>query len=259
MRAQHLGVLAVAGAPHGHSRSRWVISRPRFRASSRSRSNSIGVRWISSPSRRTSRRARSTSSPSAVITASSGSGAIRRRFACSRAISSRGPERLGHVVVGAGRQRADLGVLVADGREHDHRASRSTPAAAGTARCRRRRGARRSMIAASGRLHGRDVERLLDGRSPAAPRTRRRAGSPAARAGSAARRRRRAPRSCRGVQSARESRSGRSRSAATTTKLVPWPGSDSTEIVPPLASTKPFAIARPRPDPVQFRPSAAPR
>ena len=35
-----------------------------------------------------------------------------------------------------------------------------------------------------------------------------------------------------------------------TTKLVPWPGSESTEIVPPLASTKPFAIASPRPEPV---------
>ena len=34
-----------------------------------------------------------------------------------------------------------------------------------------------------------------------------------------------------------------------TTKLVPWPGSDSTEIRPPLASTNPRAIASPRPEP----------
>ncbi len=35
-----------------------------------------------------------------------------------------------------------------------------------------------------------------------------------------------------------------------TTKLVPCPGSDSTEIVPPLPSTNPLAMASPRPDPV---------
>src|SRR6202044_804496 len=34
-----------------------------------------------------------------------------------------------------------------------------------------------------------------------------------------------------------------------TTKLDPWPGSESTEIVPPLASMNPFAIDSPRPDP----------
>ena len=34
-----------------------------------------------------------------------------------------------------------------------------------------------------------------------------------------------------------------------TTNVVPCPGSDSTAIVPPFASTKPRAIARPRPDP----------
>ena len=34
-----------------------------------------------------------------------------------------------------------------------------------------------------------------------------------------------------------------------TTKLVPWPGSDSTETRPPLASTNPRTIASPRPEP----------
>ncbi len=34
-----------------------------------------------------------------------------------------------------------------------------------------------------------------------------------------------------------------------TTNVVPCPGRDSTAIVPPFASTKPRAIARPRPEP----------
>ena len=34
-----------------------------------------------------------------------------------------------------------------------------------------------------------------------------------------------------------------------TTKLLPWPGTESTAISPPLASTKPLAIASPRPAP----------
>ena len=34
-----------------------------------------------------------------------------------------------------------------------------------------------------------------------------------------------------------------------TTKVLPCPGTDSTAISPPLASTKPLAIERPRPDP----------
>ncbi len=35
------------------------------------------------------------------------------------------------------------------------------------------------------------------------------------------------------------------------TKLVPWPGSESTAMVPPLASMKPLAMASPSPEPVQ--------
>ena len=84
----------IPGPHTDSSRSRWVISRPRLRTSRRSRSNSVGVRWTSWPSTVTVRRARSTSSPSTRITASSGSGAIRRRFACRRATSSRGPNGL---------------------------------------------------------------------------------------------------------------------------------------------------------------------
>ena len=38
--------------------------------------------------------------------------------------------------------------------------------------------------------------------------------------------------------------------------LVPWPGSDWTSIVPPLASTNPLAIASPSPEPVQCAPAA---
>ena len=45
------------------SSARCVSSRPRLRMSTRSRPNSIGVRWTSSPSRRTARAARSTLEP----------------------------------------------------------------------------------------------------------------------------------------------------------------------------------------------------
>ena len=82
--------------------------------------------------------------------------------------------------------------------------------------------------------------------SPGRPRSRRRRGSPAARGGSAARRRRPA-------RARRPSRSviGRRRrspaSGSRSTKLAPCPGSDSARSGPPLASTKPRAIARPRP------------
>ena len=43
-----------------------------------------------------------------------------------------------------------------------------------------------------------------------------------------------------------------------TTKLEPWPGSDSTVIVPPLASTNPFAIASPSPSRPPPSPLVAP-
>src|SRR6476646_10304371 len=69
-------------------RLRWVISRPRLRTRTRSSSNSVGVRWTSSPSRRTLRAARSTSSPSTAI---------------------------------AGWQRLDLALLLADGGEDEDR------------------------------------------------------------------------------------------------------------------------------------------
>src|SRR5438477_145425 len=40
-----------------------------------------------------------------------------------------------------------------------------------------------------------------------------------------------------------------SRSGNSTTKLVPWPGTDSTPMRPPFSSTKPLAIASPSPEP----------
>ena len=117
-------------------------------------------------------------------------------------------------------------------------------------------GSTRSTIAASGR-HTAAASSASSPVLPGPPRSRRRAGSRAARGGSAARRRR--PGLGRlGVTSGSPARA-RLRSSASsigseTTKLVPWPGSDSTEIVPPLASTNPLAMASPRPDPVS-RPS----
>ena len=76
------------------SSARWVISRPRLRASTLSSSNSIGVRWTSSPSRWTRWAATSIASPSACSTGSSGVGAARRSAACRRATSSREPNGL---------------------------------------------------------------------------------------------------------------------------------------------------------------------
>jgi hypothetical protein len=67
---------------------------PALRASTRMRSNSIGLRWMLWPSRRTSRAWRSTSSPSTEIVGSSSRVPARRRAAFSRATSSRAPKGL---------------------------------------------------------------------------------------------------------------------------------------------------------------------
>ena len=77
------------------SSARWVISRPRLRASARSRPNSVGVRWTSSPSRATpnARRGRSRAHRRRSSAPPLRPGA-RRSAACSRAISSRGPNGL---------------------------------------------------------------------------------------------------------------------------------------------------------------------
>ena len=106
--------------PHTEmSSSRWVISRPRLRASRASRPNSVGVRWISS--RRGARRGgRGRPEPSAEITP-----ARLRRGPAQVRLQPRDQlaraERLGHVIVGPGRQRADLRVLVADRGQDDQR------------------------------------------------------------------------------------------------------------------------------------------
>ena len=48
----------------------------------------------------------------------------------------------------------------------------------------------------------------------------------------------------------RRGAAARSRSSGiSTTNVVPWPGSDSTQTRPPLTSTKPRTMARPRPEP----------
>ncbi len=44
-------------------------------------------------------------------------------------------------------------------------------------------------------------------------------------------------------------RAASSSAGNSTTKLVPWPGSDSTDTRPPLASTNPRTIASPSPEP----------
>ena len=171
-------------------RARWVISRPRLRASTRSSSNSVGVRWTGSPSRRTLRAARSISRPSATIvgSAASGAGAAQRRLQPRDQLAR--AERLGHVVVGAGRQRLDLAVLLADRGEDEDRhlaplaqpPRHLDPVDVGQHQVEDRR------LAAGAPRRGRAPPPRC---SPAPPRSRRRAGSPSAPAGSAARRRRR--------------------------------------------------------------------
>ena len=59
--------------------------------------------------------------------------------------------------------------------------------------------------------------------------------------------------------SAADSRWGCGSTGNAITKLVPCPGSDSAHTRPPFASTKPFTIVRPRPDPVWPSPSDGPR
>ena len=137
--------------PHTSASSlRCVISRPRLRTSTRSRSNSIGVRWTGSASRRTTRAARSTSSPSTAIV---GSLLGRRPRAAQRRLQASDQlaraERLGDVVVRARLQRSDLLLLLAHRRQHEDRhlaplaqlRVTSTPSPSGSTR---------STIAASG-------------------------------------------------------------------------------------------------------------
>ena len=179
--------------PHTSASSlRWVISRPRLRTSTRSRSNSIGVRWTGSPSRRTTRAARSISRPSTTTVGSSSLGrrAAQRRLQARHQLAR--AERLGDVVVGARLERAHLLLLLAHRREHQDRHLAPLPQPA------------RHLHAVSVREHQVDDRRLRRaharrGRAPrppslpAPPRSPPRAGPPSARARSAARRRRPAP------------------------------------------------------------------
>ncbi len=162
-------------------------------------------------------------------------------------------ERLGHVVVGPRGQCANLGVLVADGGEHYQWHAGPFPQPAADLR-----------TVAVGKHQVDDprvrpphrgcVERLLGRRG----RDRLVAGFPQDHA--------ERPQDLLLVVTDEHPRSGRVGHAGTiaggcataseTTKLVPWPGSDSTEIVPPFASTKPLAIERPRPEPVHSRATA---
>ena len=107
--------------PTPTNRSRWVISRPRLRTSSRSRSNSVGVSWTSSPATATVCDARSTVRSPVVITGSSRSGTDPPHVRLQPRDQLARPERLGHVVVGAGGQRPYLGLLLTDRREDDQR------------------------------------------------------------------------------------------------------------------------------------------
>ena len=88
----------------------------------RSISNSCGVSCTGSPPTVTDRFSRSTRSSPISTTGSVGwAGAAQRRPQPGQQLVD--PERLRHVVVGAGVERGDLLALVADRREHDHGAS----------------------------------------------------------------------------------------------------------------------------------------
>ena len=261
VRAQRRDVVDVRGCPTPGRAARsasaagrgWVIS-------VRSRSNSIGVRCTSSPSRRTAWAARSSSSPSTASDrlVAGGRGAAQRGLQARDQLAR--AERLGHVVVGA--RLAARGPSAPPRRSPTGRGSAATTtrAARASPRCRRRRAARGrgSRRAAAARRRRRAPRR----RSwPARRRSRPRAARPAARAGSAARRRRRgraaalahalapaAGTSCRACWLDRElDDEARAR-----------PGDDSTQTLPPLASTNPRTIARPRPGAAMARGLARP-
>ena len=174
--AQHLHVVGVLRAPdldqqRAVGQQPPAVARP-ARAAGRTRSASGGPprRRRARCGRRGRARARRPRAP-----APTPPGSARRSAACRRATSSRGAERLGHVVVGAGLQRAHLLVLLADRARARGSASASTRAGARRPRRRRRRAARgrRSPPPAGAARPGRAPPRRS---RPGAPRSRRRAG-----------------------------------------------------------------------------------
>ena len=121
----------------------------------------------------------------------------------------------------------------------------------GRPRSRRRRAARGRRSRRRADRTRREVERLRARSRPASPRSRRRAAPPAAPAGSAARRRRRARAAAsrrRRPASAARRRLGTQRQLDDERRALPGQRLDA-QTRPPLASTKPRAIARPRPEP----------
>ena len=146
-------------------------------------------------------------------------GPARRSAARRRASSSSIPNGFVDVVVGAGVERRDLLVLVADRREHEHRRGRPARAAPGRRPCRFRPEARDRGSTASGRRASRPRRAPPLPSRRRRPRSRRRGGSSAARAGSAARRRPRA-RAARSSRPASAGIGGRSAS----TNVAPCPG-----------------------------------
>ena len=235
----------AAAAPGGSAGGRGC---GRACAAARTRSASGGP-----PRRRGARRApaRSISSPSArddrLARRPARPGAARR---CSRATSSPRAERLGHVVVGAGLQRAHLLGPRRRRRTARGSASRSTRGSRGTPRRRRRpaapgrgspRRARCSVATSSASAAvcgGSDLEPgLAQDHLQRAQDLRLVVADEHAAAGA------------HGVAPRSRPPAAARLDGNSITKLVPWPGSDSAQTRPPLASTKPLAIARPRPEP----------
>ena len=244
------------GGPHTSvSSARWVSSRPRLRASTRSRSYSFGVRWTSAPSRRTTRAARSSSSPSAVeqrivvAGARAAQDGVQARDQLARA------ERLGDVVVGPRLERARPSGPRRRARRGRGSASRSSRAAPGRPRRRCRRGAsgRRSRRPAGAPRRRRAPRGAVAVASTSKPASRRMTFSARRICSSSSQtstRRRPAAHAGRRRPGRRPPAPARASPAGTRARTaVPWPGSDSAHTRPPLASTKPRTIARPRPAP----------
>ena len=100
----------------------WVSGRPSASASSFSRSNSVGVRCTSPPAAVTIRWGRSIASCAHLDHLLAGDarlGAAQQRAHAGQQLAD--PERLGQVVVGAGVERADLVLLLADRRDQQDR------------------------------------------------------------------------------------------------------------------------------------------